>query len=78
MRVDQPNHRPTMRHHGCAATNAVSLRAPSLGQEDWREDPSDGSSNTEAEREGTTCTAVVREAGASGTVGVAVAQGSGG
>nr|XP_040249668.1 basic proline-rich protein-like [Aegilops tauschii subsp. strangulata] len=61
-----------MRHHGCAATNAVSLRAPPRGQEDRRGDPSDGSSITEAERERTTSTAVVREARASGTVAVAV------
>nr|XP_020198800.1 translation initiation factor IF-2-like [Aegilops tauschii subsp. strangulata] len=62
----------TMRHHGCATTHAISLRAPTQGQEDRREEPSDGSSSTKAEREGTTSTAVVREARAFGTVTVAV------
>ena len=62
----------TMRHRGCAATHAVSLRAPTRGQEDQREVPSDGSSSTKAEQEGTTFTAVVREARASGTLAVAV------
>nr|XP_020164606.1 translation initiation factor IF-2-like [Aegilops tauschii subsp. strangulata] len=61
-----------MRHHGCAATNTVSLRTPPRGQEDRREDPSDRSSSIKAEREGTTSTAVVRDARATGTVAVAV------
>ena len=65
-----PNHR-SMRHRGCAATHAVSLRAPTQGREDRREAPHDKSSSTKTEREGTTSTAVVREALASGTVAVA-------
>ena len=62
----------TMRHRGCVATHAASLRTRTQGQEDRREAPCGGRSNTEAEREGTTSTAVVREARTSGTVAVAV------
>nr|XP_040245911.1 atherin-like [Aegilops tauschii subsp. strangulata] len=61
-----------MRQRSNAATHAASLRTPPRGQEDRREAHHDGSSNIDAEREGTTSTAVVREARASGTVAVAV------
>ncbi|EMS55589.1 hypothetical protein TRIUR3_32069 [Triticum urartu] len=44
------------------------MRTPTQGQEDRKEAPRGGRSNIVAEREGTTSTAVVREARASGTV----------
>nr|XP_040248997.2 atherin-like [Aegilops tauschii subsp. strangulata] len=71
--TDPPKPSPiTMRQRSNAATHAASLRTPPRGQEDRREAHHDGSSNIDAEREGTTSTAVVREARASGTVAVAV------
>nr|XP_020154471.1 nascent polypeptide-associated complex subunit alpha, muscle-specific form-like [Aegilops tauschii subsp. strangulata] len=61
-----------MRQRSSAATHAASLQTPPRGQEDRGEAHHDRSSNTDAEREGTTSTAVAREARASGTVAVAV------